>query len=84
MYTHFESLLLASAMPRADVLLSHDTAFFKEQYNHAHAGLVGVTYYLLTHAVGHHIHGHLHRSYRATHPNGTVEHCVYGLEYLTI
>jgi len=85
MYTHFESLLLATGMRGgADVLLTHDRAFLEEAYDHAHAGLMGITYYLFTHAVPLHIHGHIHKSYRKEYPNGTVEHSVYGLEYLEI
>ena len=85
MYTHYESLLLASGMSKgADVLLTHDRAFLSAQYDHAHAGLAGITYYLFEHGIPLHIHGHLHKSYRKADPNGAVEQSVYGCEYIEI
>lgn len=84
-YTHYESLRLASEMPlKADVLITHDRMFTESQYSDAHAGLVGITYYVYENAVQWHIHGHIHESYQKKYSNGTNEKSVYGCEYLEI
>lgn len=84
-YTHYESLCMASEMPpKADVLITHDRMFTESRYNDAHAGLVGITYYVFENAVQWHIHGHIHESYQKEYSNGTHEKSVYGCEYIEI
>lgn len=84
-YTHYESLCLASDIPcGADILITHDRMFTESQYNDAHAGLVGITYYIFENAVQWHIHGHVHKSYQSKYSNGTYEKSVYGCEYIEI
>lgn len=84
-YTHYESLLIASQMPQdADVLLTHDAMFTESKYDTAHSGLAGITYYVYKNAVKWHIHGHIHKSYKNTYSNGTIEKSVYGCEVIEI
>lgn len=84
-YTHYESLNLAIKMwQKADVLLTHDCMFTESKYDVAHSGLVGITYYVFNNAVRWHIHGHIHKSYKNSYLNGTVEKSVYGCEYFEI
>ena len=69
----------------ADILISHDKAFLKEDYDVAHCGIVGITKYIFSEkAPIVHIHGHLHRSYKQNYSNGTKEISVFGVEYLKI
>lgn len=69
----------------ADILISHDKAFFEETYDVAHCGMAGITKYIFSEkAPIVHIHGHLHRSYKKYYLNGTKEISVYGVEYLKI
>lgn len=84
-YTHYESLVLASAIPRdAEILITHDSMFKENKYDVAHMGLAGITYYLLENKVQWHIHGHIHKSYQNQYVNGTREKSVYGCEYIEI
>lgn len=84
-YTQEESLIISSSMPeKADIMLSHDCMFEKEQYDKAHQGLAGITHYVYKNGVRWHIHGHIHKSYKKCYSNGTLEKSVYGCEYLEV
>ena len=84
-YTQAESLQLAAAMePPFDVLLSHDIAFDDPRRHPSHIGLAGNTYCVYHYAVPYHIHGHMHKTYEARYPNGTVEKCVYRWEFMKL
>ena len=83
-HSQHESLLIAENMPKADVLLTHDTAFSYPYRESAHAGLVGINYYMHKNLPKWHFHGHVHDSYTAKYPCGTVEKSVYLCEYVEI
>ena len=76
-FTQYESLALAKRMPLCDVFMSHDAMFTRANYNIAHTGLAGITYYIYEKKPCWHIHGHMHRSCHGTYANGTKEISVY-------
>lgn len=85
LYTHYESLLLAYKMPQdADVLITHDLMFTESQYDKAHEGMVGITYYVMKNRIKYHIHGHIHKSYKKQYSNNVIEKSVYGCEYIEL
>ena len=71
MYTHEESIQLANEIPEADILVSHDRPFIKDNNDNVHDGLKGVTYYCYKNHVKLEIHGHLHEESEETLKNGT-------------
>lgn len=76
-HTQYESLVLARALPEADVLLSHDVMLQDCFGGSAHAGLIGIAWYIYKNRVQWHFHGHIHIPYEHTYPNGTREKSVY-------
>ena len=71
MYTHEESIQIADEMPPADILVSHDRPFIKDNNDNVHDGLKGVTYYCYKNHVKFEIHGHLHEESSEILKNGT-------------
>lgn len=71
MYTHEESIQIADEMPPADILVSHDRPFIKDNNDNVHDGLKGVTYYCYKNHVKLEIHGHLHEETEEILKNGT-------------
>ena len=86
MMTQYESLELAMNMPRdADLLVTHDGAFNPATgISQARRGLIGISQYLCKSRVPFHIHGHLHRDYRAQYLNGAQEISVYPFAVLEL
>ena len=83
-HTQYESLKKFRNLASADVLLTHDAAFESSNCSVSHAGLIGITQYISENAPTWHIHGHLHKSYTKTYPNGTTEKCGYMFERVEI
>lgn len=71
MHTHEESIQIADEMPPADILVSHDRPFIKDNNDNVHDGLKGVTYYCYKNHVKFEIHGHLHEESEEILKNGT-------------
>ena len=68
-----------------DILVSHDGPFDSEkEYDPAHQGLFGITYYLFKKKIKYNIHGHLHKNYQRNLLNGTIEICKYGINYIEL
>lgn len=84
LYTHEESSDLANKMESADILVSHDKPFTKDNHNMAHDGLKGITEYIYKHNIAIHIHGHLHESYEEILKNGTKSICIYNIKLLDL
>lgn len=69
----------------ADILVSHDGPFDDKMINNpAHQGLFGITYYLYKNKVKYNIHGHLHNTFDKTLNNGTIEKCMYKINYIEL
>lgn len=83
-HTQYESLRDARCLPVADVLLTHDVMLSDFEREPAHAGLIGITYYIYEKKPFYHIHGHIHKSYWKQYENGTKEKSVYLCEYIEI
>ena len=88
--TQRESIEIAAALPRADVLITHDKAYSgwfvdtKSQYaKDPHAGLVGITQYLLRNKPEYHLYGHLHQR-MTEEKHGTTSMCIYGIQLVDI
>ena len=77
LYTHEESISIADNMEKADIFVTHDKPFLKDNHNPAHDGLKGVTKYIYKNNISLHIHGHLHQEYEETLKNGTKSICLY-------
>lgn len=84
MYSHEESIKIANKMLNADILISHDRPYIKDQYGKSHDGLKGVTEYIYKNHVPLHIHGHIHEESEETLKNGTKSICLYGVKLLEI
>lgn len=84
-YTQYESLILAQEIDKnADILITHDCAFKNAEYDMAHTGLIGITYYVYNSNIKWHIHGHIHKSYNGVYDNNVNEKSVYLCEYIEI
>jgi Icc-related predicted phosphoesterase len=84
MYTHEESIGIADKMENADILISHDKPYTKEEYGESHDGLKGITYYIYKNGVPLHIHGHIHEESETTLRNGTKSVCLYKVKLLEL
>lgn len=86
--TQDESLELCLKMLKnfqtADILITHDKAFERAEYDIAHTGLIGITGYVFMAAPVLHLHGHMHEKYERRYANGTNEICIYESQYLEI
>ena len=71
MYSHEESIEIADKIPEADILVSHDRPFIKDNNDNVHDGLKGVTYCCYKNHIKLEIHGHLHEETEETLKNGT-------------
>ena len=71
MYSHEESIKIADRIPEADILVSHDRPFTKDNNDNVHDGLKGVTYYCYKNHIKLEIHGHLHKETEEILKNGT-------------
>lgn len=83
-YTQYESLKLAYQLPEADVLLTHDVMLSDFEREPAHAGLIGISYYVFNKRPVWHIHGHIHKPYASEYENGTKERSVCLCEIIEI
>lgn len=85
-----ESIEVAAALPKADVLITHDKPYSgwfvdtKAQFaKDPHAGLVGITKYICKNKPKYHLYGHLHQ--RMTEEKyGTTSMCIYGIQLVDI
>lgn len=88
MMTQCESLELCLDMIRtqeaADILITHDKAFFNAEYDIAHTGLAGITTYVNACNPIYHLHGHQHVKRLEHYKNGTIEKSVFGAEYIKL
>lgn len=88
MLTQEESLELVNEMlenyEKADILISHDKPFEKEEYDIAHTGLKGITRYIKEASPAYHLHGHYHTSFTREIENNTISKCIHLAEYLEI
>lgn len=84
LYTHEESIQIASNMDSADILISHDKPFIEDNHNHAHDGLKGITEYIYKNHVSINIHGHLHEDTVEHLKNGTKVIGIYGCKIINI
>lgn len=88
--TQQQSIEVAAALPKADVLITHDKPYSgwfvdtKAQFaKDPHAGLVGITKYIRKNKPKYHLYGHLHQ--RMTEEKyGTTSMCVYGIQLIDI
>lgn len=85
-----ESIEVAVALPKADVLITHDkpyTGWFvdtKSQFaKDPHAGLVGITKYIRKNKPEYHLYGHLHTR-MTEEKHDTTSICVYGIQLIDI
>lgn len=84
------SIEVAAALPKADVLITHDKPYSgwfvdtKAQFaKDPHAGLAGITKYIRKNKPKYHLYGHLHQ--RMTEEKyGTTSMCVYGIQLIDI
>lgn len=84
-FTQEESVKFLKDMPRVDILVSHDGPFDDTKVNNpAHQGLFGITYYLFKNNVKYNLHGHLHDEYQKQLENGTIERCLYSINYIEL
>lgn len=83
-HTQHGSLQIAHRLPEADVLLTHDIMLSDFGRDPAHAGLIGITYYIYEKKPIYHLHGHIHKSYWKRYENGTNEKSIYLCEYIEI
>lgn len=77
-FTQEESLLFSKGLPKADVLISHDSPY--ELYgknNQSHIGLKGVSDYISKNNIALNIHGHHHINTHKVLKNGTTVVCVF-------
>lgn len=84
LYTHEESIEIANKMGYADILISHDKQFTKDNHSPAHDGLKGITEYLYKNRVPLNIHGHLHEDSEQLLKNGTKSICLYKVRYMEL
>ena len=84
MYTHEESLKIADATPKADILVSHDRPFLIDNNDNVHDGLKGITYYCYKNHVKYEIHGHLHEESEELLKNGTKVYGKYKVSLLKL
>ena len=83
LYTDKESKRIAREIPKADILISHDSPkYLYGKDNYAHSGLQGITDYLVKNKVPLNIHGHHHKSSVERLRNGTVCKGCYGIEII--
>jgi len=88
--TQQQSIEVAAALPKADVLITHDKPYSgwfvdtKAQFaKDPHAGLAGITKYIRKNKPKYHLYGHLHQ--RMTEEKyGTTSMCVYGIQLIDI
>lgn len=88
--TQQQSIEVAAALPKADVLITHDKPYSgwfvdtKAQFaKDLHAGLAGITKYIRKNKPKYHLYGHLHQ--RMTEEKyGTTSMCVYGIQLIDI
>lgn len=84
-FTQEESIKFLINKEQTDILISHDGPFDDNMINNpAHQGLFGITYYLFKNKVKYNIHGHLHNNYDKILTNGTIEKCLYGINYIEL
>lgn len=84
MYTHEESIEIADKMEEADILISHDRPFIKDENDNAHDGLKGITKYIYRNHIPLHIHGHLHEESEEILKNGTKSIGLYKVKLLEL
>ena len=84
MITQEESLELAKNMESADLFVSHDRAFIKDNNDVVHDGLKGITYYLYKNNIPVHVHGHLHNEFEEVLKNNTRSICLYKIKLLKL
>lgn len=84
-FTQEESIKFLNDKEPVDVLISHDGPFNDYMTNNpSHQGLFGITYYLFKNRVKYNIHGHLHNDFEKMLANGTIEKCLYGINYIEL
>lgn len=71
-----ESRMAAEKMPPADILITHASAYRKNENNPVHKGLKGITDYIEKNRIPFHFHGHDHEKQTELLPNGCIS---YGL-----
>lgn len=84
MLTQKESIVAAKELPKADILISHDTAYSAMRYSDAvHCGLKGISKYLKKHAPKLNLFGHYHSSALLSYRKTTLL-CVYRCALITL
>ncbi len=84
-FTQEDSIKFLANKESVDILISHDGPFDDNMINNpAHQGLFGITYYLFKNKVKYNIHGHLHNEFEKILANGTIEKCLYGINYIEL
>lgn len=82
MFTQQESLAALKNMPKAEILISHDSMYRLFGNNNAHRGLMGITSYIFKNKVRLNICGHHHVS-DVKHKFGCTVVCVYRCSLIT-
>lgn len=84
MLTQKESVVAAKELPKAEILISHDTAYRAMHYSDTvHCGLKGISKYLKKHAPKLNLFGHYH-SYSLLSYRETTLVCVYRCALITL
>lgn len=84
MLTQKQSIVVAKELPKAEILISHDTAYRAMHYSDAvHCGLKGISKYLKKHAPKLNLFGHYH-SYNLLSYHKTTLLCVFRCALITI
>lgn len=75
---------IAENLPPADILITHDRPFIKDEGDYVHDGLKAITYYLYKNKVPYHFHGHLHEEFERNLKNGCNIQCIYRIKVIEI
>ena len=84
LYTHEESIQILSNVESADILITHDRPYVKNNNDMVHDGLKGITQYIYANHVPINIHGHLHENSVEYLKNGTKVISIYGAKIINI
>lgn len=82
LYTHEESIQILNNMETADIIVTHDRPFIRDNNDVAHDGLKGITEYIYANHIPVNIHGHLHENNVEYLKNGTKVIGIYGAKII--
>lgn len=83
-FTDDESKVFAKNLPKADILISHDSPKFYHGKEFAHSGLQGISDYLKNNMTPLNLHGHHHEPMQKVMEHGTLSICVHKCQLIDI